>query len=126
MKKLRVTVDGRAFDVTVEVLDEQVVAPSAARLAPELPVIPLAPPATVPAAPRASAAPGQILCPIAGKVVSIAVKAGQAVAEGAVLLTLDAMKMNTFVYAPQAGTVTAVHVQPGDAVEESAALLTLK
>ena len=126
MKKLRVTVDGRAFDVTVEVLEEGAAAglrPVAA--APSSVALPVSAPSVAPA-PRAATAPGQILCPMAGKVVSLAVKVGQTVTEGAVLLTLDAMKMNTFVYAPHAGTVTAVHVQPGDAVEEAAPLLTLQ
>ena len=63
--------------------------------------------------------------PLAGKVVAVDVKPGQAVAAGAQLLTLEAMKMNTFVYAPKAGTVATVHVNPGDAVEEGAALVTL-
>jgi biotin carboxyl carrier protein len=54
------------------------------------------------------------------------VQVGQAVAEGAQLLTLEAMKMNTFVYAPKAGKVTAVLVNPGDGVEEGAALVTLE
>jgi biotin carboxyl carrier protein len=68
---------------------------------------------------------GAVPSPLAGKVVSVDVKIGQVVAEGVQLLTLEAMKMNTFVYAPKGGTVAAVHVNPGDAVEEGAALLTL-
>jgi glutaconyl-CoA/methylmalonyl-CoA decarboxylase subunit gamma len=44
---------------------------------------------------------------------------------GAQLVTLEAMKMNTFVYADRAGTVTAINAKPGDAVEEGAPLLTI-
>ena len=87
-------------------------------------ILPVAAPAS--ARPAAAAAPaGAVPSPLAGKVVSIDVKVGQAVVEGAQLLTLEAMKMNTFVYAPKAGTVSAVHVNAGDAVEEGAALVTL-
>jgi glutaconyl-CoA/methylmalonyl-CoA decarboxylase subunit gamma len=124
LKKLRVTVDGRAFDVTVELLDE-------AGAAPVRPT-PVAASATVPAdpadavpAPRPAAGAGAVPSPLAGKVVSIDVKPGQAVAAGAQLLTLEAMKMNTLVYAPHAGTVGTIHVHPGDVVEEGAALVTL-
>ena len=128
MKKLRITVDGKTFDVTVEMLD----APASAQVAAPAPVATVAsasvsaPVAAAPARPAAAAAPaGAVPSPLAGKVVSIDVKVGQAVAEGAQLLTLEAMKMNTFVYAPKAGTVSAVHVNAGDAVEEGAALVTL-
>ncbi len=129
MKKLRITVDGKTFDVTVEMLD----APATASVAAPAPVATVAPAsvsapvaAPAPARPAAAAAPaGAVPSPLAGKVVSIDIKVGQAVAEGAKLLTLEAMKMNTFVYAPKAGTVSAVHVNPGDAVEEGAALVTL-
>lgn len=132
MKKLRVTVDGKVFEVSVEILDEGtlhagVPAVSAAPIAPasvSAPLAPVAPPAAS-KPPTAGGAAGVVPSPLAGKVVSIDVKAGQAVAEGAQLLTLEAMKMNTFVYAPKAGTVAAIHVAPGDAVEESAALVTL-
>lgn len=128
MKKLRITVDGKTFDVTVEMLD----APATAPVATPAPVATVAsasvsaPVAAASARPAAAAAPaGAVPSPLAGKVVSIDVKVGQAVAEGAQLLTLEAMKMNTFVYAPKAGTVSAVHVNAGDAVEEGAALVTL-
>lgn len=133
LKKLRITVDGRPFDVTVEILEE----PALGAVAAPLPVAParvtsaaISAPVAAPApAPKPAAAAaggaGAVPSPLAGKVVSIDVKPGQAVAEGAQLLTLEAMKMNTFVYAPRAGTVGAVNVNAGDAVEEGAALLTL-
>jgi biotin carboxyl carrier protein len=128
IRKLRVTVDGKAYEVAVEILGEAVPAASLPPVRPPVASAPVAAsaPAPAPAAPAAPAAgPGAVPSPLAGKVVSIDVKPGQAVAEGAQLLTLEAMKMNTFVYAPRAGTVAAVHVHPGDAGEEGAALLTL-
>lgn len=126
MKKLRVTVDGKAYEVSVEILDGgQPAAP-----APLQPVVsasvsaPVSAPAPKPVA-AAAGGSGAVPSPLAGKVVAVDVKPGQAVAAGAQLLTLEAMKMNTFVYAPKAGTVATVHVNPGDAVEEGAALVTL-
>jgi len=126
MKKLRVTVDGKSYDVTVELLDDPATWP-VRETAPAPAVASAVMAAQVPAPPKQSApaAAGTVSSPLAGKVVSVDVKPGQAVTAGQQLLTLEAMKMNTFVYAPQAGSVAVVHVNPGDAVEEGAALLTL-
>jgi biotin carboxyl carrier protein len=128
MKKLRVTVDGKAYDVLVEILDDGG-APAPSR--------PAAHPAHVESAhvsaPTTSArssagsasASGDVPSPLAGKVVSIDVQPGQQVEAGAQLLTLEAMKMNTYVFAPTAGTVKEILVAPGDAVEEGQALVKL-
>jgi acetyl/propionyl-CoA carboxylase alpha subunit/acetyl-CoA carboxylase carboxyltransferase component len=57
-------------------------------------------------------------CPLAGSVVSIAVKAGDAVGAGDTLLIVSAMKMETAVSAPSAGIVSAIQeLAEGDAVE---------
>lgn len=131
MKKLRVTVDGKVFDVAVEILDDAA-APAGASGGQAAPVRAPATVATPMSAPPAAAAPaapaagqGTVVCPLAGKVVSIDVAVGQSVAAGAQVATVEAMKMNTFVYAAAAGRVTAVHAKPGDAVEEGGALLTI-
>lgn len=63
--------------------------------------------------------------PMAGRVESVRVRAGQAVQKGDVLLVLEAMKMLNEVRAPVSGTVTAVNVQPGATVETSQVLLEL-
>ena len=124
MKKLRITVDGRVFDVTVEQADEPAPA-TAPRPAVTAAAAPVAVPATPPPPATTTSAPGSVCSPLAGKVVSIDVKPGATVAVGAQLVTLEAMKMNTFVYADRAGTITAITAKPGDAVEEGAPLLTI-
>ena len=127
MKKLRVTVDGKPYDVLVEILDEgEAPAPSrpAARPAHVESAHVAAPPVTTRAA-TGSAAPGDVPSPLAGKVVSIDVQPGQPVEAGAQLLTLEAMKMNTYVFAPTAGTVQEILVAAGDAVNEGQALVRM-
>jgi biotin carboxyl carrier protein len=124
MKKLRVTVEGKVYEVLVELLDEGTPAVRLAAVpAVLLATTPLAAPAS--AGTVASARPGDVPSPLAGKVVSIDVNAGQTVAAGQQVATVEAMKMNTFVFAPAAGTVAAVLVAPGDGVEEGTVLLRL-
>ncbi len=124
MKKLRVTVDGKAYDVLVELLDETETHPSA-RPAHVEPAHVSAPAAAAPASRGGGAAPGDVPSPLAGKVVSIDVQPGQAVEAGAQLLTLEAMKMNTYVFAPAAGTVREILAAPGDAVAEGQVLVKM-
>ena len=127
MKKLRVTVDGKPYDVLVEILDEGE-APAAARPSGHPAHVESAHVAAPPVATRAAAgaaAPGDVPSPLAGKVVSIDVQPGQPVEAGAQLLTLEAMKMNTYVFAPAAGTVKEILVAAGDAVNEGQALVRM-
>ena len=110
MKKLRVTVQGKSYDVTVELLGDATDAPV---------------PAPSPTSTAFAASGNEVPSPLAGKVVSIGVKIGQQVNEGDELMVLEAMKMNTHVYSPSAGTLTQMLVQPGDHVEEGQALATM-
>jgi biotin carboxyl carrier protein len=138
IKKLRVTVDGKAYDVTVELPDESgapvaatVPAAPAPAAAPAAPVSapPPPPPAVASPAPAVSAkasGPGVVLSPLAGRVTAIVVEPGQQVKENDHLLTLEAMKMNTFVFAPKAGKVAEITTTVGAAVEEGQALARIE
>jgi len=55
--------------------------------------------------------------PMPGSVASVAVSAGQKVNAGDLLLTLEAMKMETGIHAERGGVVKAVHVQAGSQIE---------
>jgi len=66
-----------------------------------------------------------VASPLAGRVTAIIVQPGQEVKENDHLLTLEAMKMNTFVFAPKAGKVVEVLVAVGSAVEEGQVLVKL-
>jgi glutaconyl-CoA/methylmalonyl-CoA decarboxylase subunit gamma len=133
IKRLRVTVDGNTYDVTVETADDQgapAAAPPASMPSPAprpAPASPVAPPpaAPVPSAPAGTAGPGDVPSPLAGRVTAVIVAAGQVVNQGDHLLTLEAMKMNTFVFAPKAGKVTEIKTAVGDAVEEHQILMRI-
>jgi len=141
MKKLRVTVEGKVYDVLVEVLEEGAKAtrptvPTAANpletaalsfVAPAPVRAPVSAPAAAPA-PVPAAAPATstgIPSPLAGKVVSIDVKIGDTVKEGAQVATIEAMKMNTYIFAPKTGRVVSIHANAGEGVEEGTILLRI-
>ncbi len=68
-------------------------------------------------APEAVTAPGSLLAPMPGTVVRVAVEPGAAVAAGAAVVIVEAMKMEHAVTAPHAGTVTEVMVAAGATVD---------
>jgi pyruvate carboxylase len=75
---------------------------------------------------RRKAEPGnplQVAAPMPGLVVRVAVAPEEAVVAGQKLCTLEAMKMETTVYAERAGEVAEVLVQPGAQVEAGDLLL---
>jgi pyruvate carboxylase len=70
--------------------------------------------------------PDQVGAPMPGLVVSVVVTPGEQVAKGQKLCTLEAMKMETTVYAERAGRVAEVLVKPGTQVEGGDLLIRLE
>jgi 3-methylcrotonyl-CoA carboxylase alpha subunit len=66
---------------------------------------------------------GHLTAPMSGLIIAVMVKPGDAVARGAPLLVLDAMKMEHTIAAPAAGTVGIIHYRQGDQVREGADLI---
>ena len=69
---------------------------------------------------------GHLRSPMPGLVLDVRARLGEKVAAGAVLVVLEAMKMEHSLSAPWAGTVSAVAVKPGDRVEEGVELVILE
>ena len=69
--------------------------------------------------------PGQVGAPTAGVVSSVAVQANHAVERGAKLLTLEAMKMQSNIYAPISGRIAKVLVAAGQQVEAKDLLVAI-
>jgi pyruvate carboxylase len=69
--------------------------------------------------------PGQVAAPTAGVISGIAVQANHAVERGAKLLTLEAMKMQSNIYAPISGRIVKLLVSPGQNVEAKDLLVTI-
>jgi len=66
-----------------------------------------------------------ITSPLPGKVMAVKVAPGQKVKEGALLLTIEAMKMENEIVAPIDGTVTEVAVKPQATVQIGDNLITI-
>ena len=69
--------------------------------------------------------PGVISSPMQAIVTRITVEPGQAVAKGDLLVVLESMKMENYVYAPAGGTVTEIFAAPAAGVEAGETLLTM-
>ena len=74
----------------------------------------------------ADSAGGRVVAPMPGRVLQVLVAPGDAVARGAVLLVIEAMKVQMRITAPADGIVGALRCAPGDLVEDGAELVTLE
>ena len=138
MKRYRVTVGGEVYEVEVE---DARVRPVVARIGDETFLVdvdadgnverpPTASPSQV-AKPARVAAPAHVPrgndtleAPIPGVVTLVAVVAGQTVARGDPILTIEAMKMFNVIRSPRAGTIAAVHVGDKAQVSQGDILVT--
>ena len=121
MKSYTITVNGTAYEVTVEETGS-VCAPVAARPA----ATPKAAPAPK-AAPKAAAGAGsvKVAASVPGKVLKVVASVGQAVKAGDSIVILESMKMEIPVVAPQDGTVASIDVAEGASVENGDTLATM-
>jgi len=69
---------------------------------------------------------GSLATPLPGVVIRVAVKLGERVKAGDLLVVVEAMKMEHAIRAPHDGVVRAVKYQPGERVPEGAALIELE
>ena len=142
MQKLNFNINGKHYEATITEVEHNVAevelngkkytidverseaVSSVPRVAAPKAAAPAAP-AAAPAAPKAAAGANSITAPLPGSVVSINVKAGDAVKAGQQLAVIEAMKMENEILAPADGTVAAVHVSAGQAVQQGDALIDL-
>ena len=122
MKQYKVTVNGTAYEITLEAINaSEVKAAPATVAAPAPAAAPAAAPAPVAAAPAGGES---VNAPMPGNILDIKVANGAQVKKGDVLVILEAMKMENEIMAPCDGTVTVV-VTKGSAVETGAVLCTI-
>ena len=74
---------------------------------------------------KGGGAPGTVTSPMHGVVLRVAVAAGQEVAAGDLLMTVEAMKMENEITAPRAGSVASLDVTTGATVDVGTVLATI-
>ena len=126
MKKFKVTVNGKSYEVDVEELGTAApAAPAPPAPAPVAATSPAPTPASASAASAATQAAPKgpipdsavvVKAPMPGKISAIKQENGS-VTRGSVILVLEAMKMQNDIPAPQDGTLTEVRVAVGDNVK---------
>ncbi len=127
MKKLRITIDNKSYEVTVEDLtdaDPYQVPLAPTQAAPSAPVRPAASAAAP--KPQLPMDSGAVTSPMAGSIKSVLVKPGDRVKQGQPLVVLEAMKMENQITAPVVGAVKSVDVAVGESVQEGHVLVVLE
>ena len=126
MKSYTITVNGTAYEVTVEE-NGNAAAPVAAAAPKAAAPARKAAPAAAPkaAAPAAGAGSVKVSAAVPGKVVKIVASVGQSVKAGDSVVIVESMKMEIPVVAPQDGTIASIDVAEGAAVENGDTLATM-
>ncbi len=129
--KYNITLNGRTYEVEVEVCQPQLLTEYQA-IAPA-PVAAAAAPAAETAAPAAPAAApvvagegDAVTAPMPGTILKVNVANGDKVKAGTVLVVLEAMKMENEILAPRDGVVSQVVTSKGSTVDTGATLLLIK
>lgn len=131
MSKYRITLDGKTYEMEVELLsDKSAAAPAAVSSKPAA-----AAPAAAPVAPAAKAAApaaeakggaGTVTSPMPGTVLRIEKNVGDSVRAGELVLVLEAMKMENEICAPADGVIASIACSAGAAVSGGEVLFTVQ
>ena len=138
MNKFNITIDGNAFEVTVNVTDHNtanvevngiayevrydskntVASPVARKVTPAAPAVHVS-------APQPVSTGASIKAPLPGTIMTINAKVGAQVKRGDTLIVMEAMKMENNIMASKDGQVKAIHVTAGQTVAQDDALIDL-
>ena len=127
-KTLRISFEGKSYDVEVEVLDNNQIAPVAVAPVAAASVAPAPAPVAAPGAAPAPAAPAggtPVPSPMMGIVFKLKVKVGDKVAKNQEVAVLEAMKMENSIISPCDGTVASIAVKEQESVSEGQVLMTI-
>jgi methylmalonyl-CoA carboxyltransferase small subunit len=129
--KLKIGIDGKTYEVEVEVAEEDHPVHAAHPAPVQRPAAALAPPAMQSAAapqPIAPSANEGKVCrsPMVGLVTKVLVRVGQTVTANEPLVVLEAMKMESNITSPFDGRIARINAKPGDAVQVGQVLAELE
>ena len=126
MSKYRITVEGKTYEMDVELIGANgaAVQPVAKAAAPVV-AAPKAAPAPVAAKP-AEVGSGSVVAPMPGTILKVLKATGDAVKAGEVVLILEAMKMENEITAPADGTIGSLNLAEGSTVAGGDLLFDVK
>ena len=128
MSKYRITVEGKTYEMDVELIGANgaVVAPApVAKAAAPVVAAPKAAPAPAAAKP-AEVGSGSVTAPMPGTILKVLKATGDAVKAGEVVLILEAMKMEIEITAPASGTIGSLNLTEGSTVAGGDLLFDVK
>ena len=126
MRRLRVKVDDRWYDVEVGdwegtrvkvLVDQEPVVIDLGTATESTPLAPAdTPPETAPIGSAVGNEEDSMRSPLPGVIISVDVRVGESVAAGTKVCVIEAMKMEQALLAPKDGTIRAIHVKQGQSV----------
>jgi len=134
MKRYTITVNGIAYEVSVEektTSQQPIAAPAPTQTQTVTNPVPVSKPAEPATAPKVKEAPTgslgniKIESPMPGKILAIKASVGQVVKRRDVIVILEAMKMENEIVAPSDGTVASINVSEGSMIESGVLLASL-
>ena len=126
MSKYRITVEGKTYEMDVELIGANgVVAAPVAKAAAPVAATPKAAPAPVAAKPAAVGS-GSVVAPMPGTILKVLKATGDSVKAGEVVLILEAMKMENEITAPVDGTIESLSLTEGSTVAGGDLLFDVK
>jgi glutaconyl-CoA/methylmalonyl-CoA decarboxylase subunit gamma len=131
MKKMMITVNGKRYEVDVEIVQDDEAndyLPGSSRPVPRT-IDSYVTPVNAPLPPKTKqtgADKKSLTSPVNGVILEVPVKEGQSVKENDVLFVLEAMKMKTNISSPQTGKIKSIKVKVSDKVEAGQVMLTFE
>nr|WP_288793383.1 biotin/lipoyl-containing protein [uncultured Eubacterium sp.] len=126
MKEYTITINGIAYDVTVEEKRKGAASSTQAPAAPVRAEAPAAAPASAPGPELKAVGAVYVTAPMQGKILKVLKQTGDAAKTGETILILEAMKMENEITAPQDGVITSINAAEGESVGMGQVLATLE
>lgn len=125
MSKYRITVEGKTYEMDVELIGSNGAVQQPVKVAAQ-PVVSAPKAAPAPAAKPAAASSGSVIAPMPGTILKVKKAEGDSVKAGDVVLVLEAMKMENEITAPADGVIASLSLTEGSTVAGGDLLFEVK